>query len=693
MRLRLYYIVVLCCLAVQGGLAQGYEVAKEKRISDEERVVRGDKLKGYNILSDVSLPVRVNITDTLTYGTHHYMTPENKSLGLSYLGNFNTPYQSKVFFDRPFKAPDFVYFTGYQNLLHSPEKALFYDTKTAFTFINHNTNFDSNSEEDVSKGTMSLNLGKAINLGMSMHYTTSKGFYNANKSKSFRYRLFGSYRSNRYDLWTYVANDYYKMSENGGISEKGLDQLKYPDKYASGRVKTDSHDLETIVNNESLFNRIRSGHAFLSHRYKFGYYKEEKPKTSKNQKFPSGRNLPNKAETKQNKAKKIFVPVANISHQFYYNKASRRFIARDKSEQWAKIFGDADIVQKVKDQSGKEQTYVLPNDTTEFVTIKNTVALSLLEGFRPWVKFGLSAYVRTENYFASMPQKDSKDYKNTDKFFSGFVGGELTRFSGKGLNFRVKAEVGLLGKDLGAFLFDGNLKSHFTLFKKHFGLEAKGRFENYRPAYYLNHQHGTYGWWDESFDFSRRLDLSAKANLQSWGTWASLHSSSLQNYIYWNKKGRPEQASDIIQVSMLRVGHKYKIGAIGWDLEAAYQQSSNTTAVPLPEILARADVYLDFLVAKVMQVQIGVEGYWHTAYYAPMYMPTNQQFIPQDKMLIGGEAPLLNAYANFRLKGVRFYARMFNVGEALFKNDRLSTYLYPYNPMHLQAGLAVDLNR
>ncbi len=692
MKFRLYYIVVLLSLLGYNLKAQNYEVAEEKRISDEERVVRGDKLKGYNILSDISLPVRVNVTDTLTLGTHHYMTMEDKSLGVAYMGNFNTPWQSKVFFDRPFKPHDFVYLNAYQGLLHTPDKAMFYDTKTAFTFINHNTNFDNASEEDVSKGTMSLNLGKAINLGASLHYTTSKGFYNANKSKSFRYRLFGSYRSNRYDLWAYVVNDYYKMSENGGLTDRGLDQLLHPDKYSSGRVKTGSQDLETRINNESLFNRIRSGHAFLSHRYNFGYYKVKEQKEDK-EKAKFGFKGKVKKKDAEKKEEKIFVPVANVAHQFYYNKASRRFIARDSSSDWAKVFGKPDVYQKKVDKAGKTSYFVLPNDTAELVTIKNTLALSLSEGFRPWVKFGLSAYVRAENYFVSNPDSVTRAFKKTDKYFSTFVGGELTRYSGKGLNFRAKAEVGVIGKDLGAFLVDGDISSRFTLLKKNFGLKATGRFENYRPAYFLNHQHGTYGWWDKSFDFSRRLDLSAKVNLASWGTWASLHSSSLQNYIYWNKAGRPEQASDIIQVTMLRLGHKYKIGAFGWSAEAAYQQSSNSTAVPLPLVIAKADLYTDFLVAKVMEVQLGLEGYWHTAYHVPMYSPTNQQFIPQDTRNIGGEAPLLNAYANFRLKGVRFYVRMFNVGEALFDNDRLSTYLYAYNPMHLQAGLAVDLNR
>ena len=82
----------------------------------------------------------------------------------------------------------------------------------------------------------------------------------------------------------------------------------------------------------------------------------------------------------------------------------------------------------------------------------------------------------------------------------------------------------------------------------------------------------------------------------------------------------------------------------------------------------------------------------HTAYHAPYYTPTDQQFALQSEGSVGGQAPLLIAYANFRLKRARFFLQMYNVGEALMTNERLSMYKYPYNPMHLSAGVVVDLN-
>ena len=78
------------------------------------------------------------------------------------------------------------------------------------------------------------------------------------------------------------------------------------------------------------------------------------------------------------------------------------------------------------------------NDVAEFRSLKNTFSLSLLEGFKPWVKAGLSAYIRTENYWYTLPESKSGTGMHTDKYFSTFVGGELSRSGGKGLNFNAK---------------------------------------------------------------------------------------------------------------------------------------------------------------------------------------------------------------------------------------------------------------
>lgn len=682
------YTLLLVFGTVLSLRAQGYEIKEAKTISDEERVVRGDKLRGYRLLPDIGMPIQTNVLDTITLGTHGALSAERRGLGVAYKGNYNSPWQSRIFFDREARPKDFVYFANFQGMEYDPRQALWYDTKTPFTFVHYHKNFQNVEEEEILKGTLSLNLGKRINLGTSFNYTGAQGFYTANRSKDARYRVFGSYRSDRYDAWAYVANDYYRMSEHGGIAD--LEYLLNPEKFSSGRVRISSRDIPTRVPSDMLYNRLRSGHFFLSHRYKLGYHREiEQPADS----LKHGVGMPNGSAPLDTlpRVHKEFVPVGSISHTIYYNKQSRRFISRNEHEVWKTLFGEPAVWLERQDESGNVTKYVLPNDTAAITTLHNTLALSLLEGFRPWVKFGLSAYVRTEQSWVSIPNRETGAYKHSDHFFSSFVGAEAARQGGQGFNFRLKGELGILGKDLGAFDLMGKAQSKFSLLGKSFGLTADARLLNVRPPYFVNHHHGTFGWWNQAFDFMRRLEFGGRINLGSWGTWVEARTASLLNYIYWGQDARPHQQKSIIQMSMIRLGHRYKLGPLRWDLEAAYQVGTQPTAIPLPDVTMRADVYIDVLLAKVLGVQLGVEGYWHTAYYAPYYDPTHQQYTPQTAMKIGGETPLLTAYANMRLKGTRFYVRMFNVAEALWDNKRLSAHLYPYNPMHIQAGIAVDL--
>lgn len=698
-------IISLGVVASMSAYAQ-YEAPKEKQISAEEKARRGDKLKGYRIRPYTGLPEQVNLIDTIAHSTHNYVAPERRSLGVAYAGNANQPWQSKIFFDRTAKVHDFVALTGYQGMLYSPDNVLFYDTKVPLTFVHYRKNFSDDVLEEVLNGTISVNLNKKINLGISADHVSALGYYKNSKSRNIDYRIFGSYTSDRYDLWTYISNDYYKQQENGGIVD--MSYISDPDKYGNGRIKISSLDVP-ITLGESLFNRIRSGNGFVSHRYKLGYKKKvegvyAKPKEIKvkerRSKNEEDKNTPLVESDNGLLDSLVFVPVGSISHQLHYNQSNRRMIAPSASDTWGAIWGTPVVNTLVSsntttDESGTttttNTTSIQPNDITEFKTLKNTLSLSLLEGFRPWVKAGLSVYIRSENYWAHSLDVTTRGKENRERGYSFFAGGELARHSGSSLNFSAKAEIGLLGKDFGSLSLEGDIKTKFKLLKKDFALRLDGRLLNFRPAYFLLHNHHTWAWEDKNFNFTRRLELGAKAESSALGTWAELRTASLHNHIYWTHEAKTEQSTELIQMSMLRAGHSYNIGFLGWSMEGAYQLSSNNNVIPIPSISLRADLYFDFMIAKVLQVQLGTEAYWHSSYKAPYYHPAVMQFVNQSTENIGGKSPLINAYANFRMRTTRFYARMFNIGEMLFTPQRETMKGYVYNPMHFEAGVVIDL--
>lgn len=61
---------------------------------------------------------------------------------------------------------------------------------------------------------------------------------------------------------------------------------------------------------------------------------------------------------------------------------------------------------------------------------------------------------------------------------------------------------------------------------------------------------------------------------------------SIQNYVFFNGKGLPEQSSKNIQVVSARIKQDIMYRAFGWENEVAYQLSSEKSQLPLPDISA-----------------------------------------------------------------------------------------------------------
>ena len=352
------------------------------------------------------------------------------------------------------------------------------------------------------------------------------------------------------------------------------------------------------------------------------------------------------------------------------------------------------------------------NDQTSSWNLKNTFALALREGFQDWAKFGLTAFVTFEKRrFRLASQVPGLDYgpdghgssePSTLNFptsevydeFTTYIGGELSKRRGSLLTYNGRGELGLAGSDAGEVRVSGDLQTKFKLFKKDATIKAEGYIKNITPAFYQRHHHGRYYWWDLSLKNVQRIYAGAKINLESTRTQLSGGVESIQNYVFFNGKGLPEQSSKNIQVVSARIKQDIMYRAFGWENEVAYQLSSEKSQLPLPDISAYSNIYLAFKLAKVLTVQIGANVYYNTAYYAPYYEPATQQFQVQeeDKKVKVGNYPLINAYANFHLKQARFFIMAYNLGSKFVDPNYFSLAHYPLDPMVLKMGISVTFN-
>jgi hypothetical protein len=477
-------------------------------------------------------------------------------------------------------------------------------------------------------------------------------------------------------LHAFAGNNYYNNSENGGISNDRY--ITNPEAFSD--FKNDSKEIPVNIN--YLWNRLKGRQFFVSNRYNAGYENENETGTE-------------------------FVPVASFILTTDYKDQQRRFASRDERVV-SQNYTETDMFLGYDRENDKYAIYYLKdagnfpaNDQMAYWSLKNTFAVSLNEGFRKWVKFGLTAFIEQDFRKFALPMiirttaEDEPqllpmvvDYKMQN---STVVGGMLTKQKGRFLRYNLKADLALLGSDLGEFRLNGDIATAIKFAGQDATVRLNGYVKNLKPKYFQNNLRTKYTAWNKDMDDMRRVFVGGEISIPQTGTRLSGVVENIQNYIYYNKDRQIDQSAKNIQVITLRAEQKLNAGIFHWDNQAAYQLSSEKEVIPLPQLSLYTNIYLLAKLANVLTVQLGADARFHTEYYAPGYDPSLLQFYNQHELKVGG-FPVSTAYLNLHLKKARFFIMMYNAGQDFGDSNYFSLPHYPVNPMVMKMGISWDFN-
>lgn len=587
---------------------------------------------------------RTNV-DTVPLDFQEYNTGDGYRSPRGYLGNLGSPSYSKIFFSQR-ELPRFMFSQVYEPFFLTPEKASFFNTTIPLMNLSYLTGGSGTSKEERFKALFTANSGKRLNVGADMDYINARGFYQYQSVSDFMYKLFGSYNSDKYSLHAFVGNSNLSNMENGGITDDRY--ITDPLSMSGGTKILTTNSIPVNLEQAQTWNRVNGGTAFLTHRYNLGFYKTVKKDTT---------------ETEQ------FVPVTSFIHTLEYNKVFRRYIS------------------KSSDSALYDNTYLNvngSNDTTSYKSLRNTIGISLLEGFNKYALFGLTAYIQNEiRQFRIMDNTGKTRYNEQ----STFIGAELSRKNGKTINYHANFELGVLGEDLGQMTLSGELQTNVNIFNRAVQFNANGFIKNLNPGFYLNRYHSNHFWWDNSFQDERRVRVEGELAIPEEHFSLKGGVENLQNYIYFNNKSLPTQEKDNLQVLSACLAKDFKWGILHLDNEIYGQFSSDQKIIPLPAVSLYHNLYIYTKLAKVLTLQTGFNVRYHSAYYALGYQSAISQFHTQNEVKVGGY-PLINAYANLQLKRTRFFIMYYHVNEGITKANYFNTPHYPINPRVMKIGIS-----
>lgn len=605
--------------------------------------------------------------DTLFLNYHKSFIPSHQSTAWATTGNFGASGQNQIFFQRK-PTSDFFFQDAIDSWLPGVATQRYYNTRIPMTIISHNTGGNKYSNQDRTQVLFSGNVDKKLQLGGAIDYIYSKGSYNYQADKNFRWSLFGSYIGDRYEMQTFFNSYNYLGKENGGITDDQY--ITDPAKVQGGETKVDNKSIPTYLT--AAHSKMTGLEFYLNQSYNVGHYKYQRDSVT------------------DTIIGRTYIPVTRFIWTADFKTSKHLFLNQNAAQ----------------DQSFFENSYLSltgTDETTRYWRLRNTLGVSLLEGFNKYAKFGFSVYAthemrRYKQVVDTMSGKElpeglvelpvTIDPTKTQQLL--WVGGQLTKQRGSILTYAATAQFGLLGDVSGDIDIEGSVTTRFKLFGDTVSLKAYGYFKNLEAPYLLKQFVSNHYAWDNKFSKVQRFRAGGVLNLPWIYTSINVGYETLNNYIYFNNNSLPEQSSSAVHVLNASLTNHLGFGIFNWDNEVTYQTSSNASVLPLPKFSIFSNMYLKFRIARVLDVQVGVDCNYYTKYHAPAYNPAIMSFYNQSEIECGNFA-FADVYANFKLKKARFYVMYSHANKGLFGgNNYFSIPHYPLNPGRFQLGISVD---
>ena len=677
------------------------------------------------------------------------------------IGNNYTPRLSRIFIDRP-NISEFYFSQPYSFTTVEPDQFLFLNTLSPFTNISYDECGNKQHGEDHLRAKFGVNAGKRLGIGFDLDYHYGVGYYNDQSTSHFRASIFSSFIGDQYQMHLLASTYQRKAMENGGITNDNY--VTHPE------AETDQYteeEIPTVL--DQNWNRNQSQHLFLSHRYNLGFYRlvkltEEEIKArefakksaqqrkdkedSDNRKgddrrkqqnnAPSGR--PDDAQImgdepvmgkhdilsdstrikvdsqakldslKREQAikdsieatmKREFVPVTSIIHTLDLNNYNRIYQAYESPEGY--------YANKYYNMN-EDNTYSSDSiyDQTKYLSIKNTVALALLEGFNKYMAAGLKVYLSHEYRKFQMPDVDGDSINSfmnkwTEQGLN--IGGQISRTQGKTFHFNLAAELGVTGRKSGNIDIDFHTDLNFALFGDTVRLAANAFFQRLKPSFFMDNYHSKHIWWSQELTSQTRTHIEGNFRYEKTNTRLRVAIDEIQNYTYFGMKydvdqkthkrtgvtGGLYQEGGNINVLTAQLMQHLRWGIINWENVVTYQNSSNQDVLPLPALNLFSNLYLNFKIARVLRVELGGCVTFFTKYEAPDYLPQLAQFAIQQnedsREEIGGY-PFVDVYANMHLKRARFFVAYSHVNAGSGSRNQFLAPHYPTNNGTLRFGVS-----
>ena len=623
--------------------------AKQPRIRTQ---VKTWQMPGYTAVADT-----IPFADTVMLNYHDVDVQQLYSVSSVTNGNvLVSPIESRVINDRLYTIDDPFAWTLTPYVV-TPQQQRFFNTTTPFSTVAYKKGFVTGHEENDVDFLFTGNINKALNLGLEMDYLNSAGHYSNTAGKLFRGSVWGSYNGAHYSMHAAFSWSQLNSFDNGGLK--------------------DTEDLGSTLDPEDMPVNLN---AMTGYRYLSGFLHNQYAITKEREYHDTIEVIEEGRPVKRDTVKVEYIPLMTFSHLFECNNSNRRYIEKNTDTAfYSQIYYDS----------------ISTHDTTDVLTIRNSLAVTLCEAYNTKLKFGITAFAMNEcqRFLVddSIPYDSIYAYKWTN---NTFVGGSIHKHSGANVHYNIEGKVCVLGYKIGEFDVNGRLQTRFMAGKYPLSIEARAYAKSVTPSWYLQHYRSNHLIWDNDFGFTYRfLGGATVAYGYQWlKPRIDFSFENITNPIYTSASDwKPRQYKGNVQIITGDVGLDLTTPWVNLENRVIIQHSTNDSVMPVPVAILQHRLYYHGTWFRALDAQIGVDLRYFTRYHAPVLCPATSMFATQQDVKVGNY-PWMNVYANFYVRSIhlRFFVQYQHINRLFMKKniDYLTMPGYPTNRDVFRAGLA-----
>jgi hypothetical protein len=614
------------------------------------------EVKNWRLVDDYSRSDTVAVDTTYT-GFQIYNPIYQRSIVNLTTGNLGAPAKSMLVEDMPIYNT-FLFSRHLDYWLSKPEEWKYYNTRTPYTNLYYQHSGPKRRSEENVGVLFTQNINEDWNFGFNYKLISSVGKYEAQQADNRFFRFFSSYSGEKYSVHGSFFYGKTDQLENGGLLDD--DPVFNPEKYDYGQPE----NIPVIFMNAS--SRIDNYKVFV------------------NQKLDIG-----KISIPVNDSVSRTEPLATLGHSFELDRYRRTYHIDDLS---GSDTGEEDVtdfypINLIDDTRTRDSVY--------HNTMRNIVQLQFNEEANPFLRFGMRVFLvnEAENLQWPAPSGVNEEtdeviyHHNSESRTATAVGGQLFKNQGENFFYDAGMKVWFQGHKAGDSEITGGFNSLFRIRKDTAGLFARGGIYLSSPGFFTEQYYSNHFEWNQNFDPEKTVKIRGGINIPTRRLQLSGEVRLINDYIYWNEEALPEQTNEVLNLVEIKLKKHFELWNLHSRNEVAYQITTNDRVAPLPDVAIFSSNYYENILFGVLHFQLGFDLRYHTAYYAPDYMPATGQFFIQRERKTGNY-PVIDPFANFHLKRANIFVKYDHINKGWPDNDYFHTIGYPINPGGLRFGVS-----